>query len=170
MSVERNRNNSFAKLRNPLFVYPLDGPGSLDLKIKLIKSSKFRSWKRCIEIALAMKRKLPFIHRTIARPEDDLMKGQWDACNNLSMAWIMGSVSDSIVESILYIESASTIWTHLEKRFAIGNGSRKYKFNKDIYNVKQNETPINEYYTRMRGIWEKLSAMAYLPRFTNINE
>ena len=68
------------------------------------------------------------------------MKGeQWDACNSLVTAWIMSSVTDSIVESILYIESAASIWKHLETRFAVSNGSRKYKLNKDVYNLKQNE-------------------------------
>lgn len=58
----------------------------------------------------------------------------------------------------------------MDKRFAISNGSRSYKLNKDVYNLKQNGVPINEYYTRISGIWEELSAVADLPRFTNINE
>jgi len=48
----------------------------------------------------------------------------------------MKSVSDLIAESILYIELAYSIWKHLEKRFAVSNGSRKYKLNRDVYNLK----------------------------------
>jgi len=44
--------NSFAEMQNPMFVHPSDGPGSLDLKIKLIGSNNYRSWKRAMEIAL----------------------------------------------------------------------------------------------------------------------
>ena len=55
----------------------------------------------------------------------------------------MNSVTDSIAESILHIESTSSIWKHLEKRFAVSNGSRKCKLNKDAY-LKQNGEPINE--------------------------
>ena len=29
---------------------------------------------------------------------------------------------------------------------------------------------MNEYYTKMRGVWEELSAMNDLPKFTSINE
>jgi len=77
-----------------------------------------------MEIALSTKRKLSFIHGTLARLVDDHIKGdQWDACNNMVIAWIMNFVSDSIAESILYIESTSSNWKHLEKRFAVSNGS-----------------------------------------------
>jgi len=115
MSAERIRNN-FAEMQNPLFIHPSNGLGSLDSKIKLIGSNNYRSWKRAMEIALSTKRKLPFMLGTLARPVDDPVKGdQWDACNNLVISWIMNSVSDSIAESILYIESASLIWNHLEK-------------------------------------------------------
>ena len=38
-----------------------------------------------------------------------------------------------------------------------------------MYNLKQRGTSINEYYTKMIGIWEELSAMNDLPRFTNVN-
>jgi len=82
----------------------------------------------------------------------------------------MNSVSDSIAESILYIESASSIWKHLERRFAVSNSSRKYKLNMDVYNLKSGGNSISEYYTKMRGIWEEFSAMNDLPKFTNVNE
>jgi len=113
-----------------------------------------------MEIALATTRKLLFVHKMIPKLVDDLMKGeQWKACNNLVIAWIMNSISDSIADSILYIEPASKIWRHLERRFVASNGSRKYKLNKDVYNLRQNSASINEYYARMKGIWEELSAM-----------
>ena len=99
-----------------------------------------------MEIALSTKRKLPFVLGTLVRPVDDPVKGdQWDACNNLVISWIMNSVYDSIVESILYIEPASLIWNHLEKRFAVSNGSRKYKLNRDVYNLKQGGATVSEY-------------------------
>ena len=124
-----------------------------------------------MEIALSTKRKPPFVHGTLSKPIDGPIKGdQWEACNNLVIAWIMNSIFDSIADSILHIESASEIWKYLERRFTVSNGSKKYKLNKDAYNLKQNGAPINEYYTRMKGVWEELSAMNDLPRFTIVND
>jgi len=170
MSAEKVRNN-FAEMQNPMFIHQSDGPGSLDLKIKLIGSNNYRSWKRDMDIALSTKRKLPFVLGTLTRPVDDPVKeDQWDTCNNLVIAWIMNSVSDSITESILYIELASLIWKFSEKRFTVSNGSRKYKFNRDVYNLKQGGASVSEYYTKIRGIWEELSAMNDLPRLTSVSE
>jgi len=61
MSAERNL-NSFVEKKNPMFVYPSDGPRSLDLKIRLLGSSNYRLWKRAMVIALPKKRKLSFVH------------------------------------------------------------------------------------------------------------
>jgi len=55
-----------------------------------------------MEITSSTKSKLPFIHGTLARPIDDQIRGyQWDAYNNLVIAWIMNSVYESIAELIL---------------------------------------------------------------------
>jgi len=46
---------------------------------------------------------------------------------------------------------------------------KKYKINKDVYTLKHNGAPVNEYYTKMQGVWKELSSMNDLQRFTNLN-
>jgi len=41
----------------------------------------------------------------------------------------------------------------------LSNGSRKYRINKEIYEVKHNQVPISEYYTRLKCLWEELEDM-----------
>jgi len=74
MSAERSKYN-FAEMQNPMFVHPSEGPGSLDLKIKLIGSSNYIPWKTAMETTLSTKRKLPFVLGTLARPAHDPVKG-----------------------------------------------------------------------------------------------
>jgi len=124
MSANRNIIND---PQNPLFLHPSDGPNTITLAEKLTGSSNFRAWKRSMEISLATKRKLPFVLGTLDKASDDPQKAeQWEACNNMVLAWIMNNVSDSIARSILFVKSAADIWSQLEKRFAFANGSRKY--------------------------------------------
>lgn len=121
-----------------------------------------------MEINLSSKRKLGFINGTVSIPTDDDAKAEmWETCNNMVIAWLTGNVSSTIKQSIMYMSSAKDIWNNLEKRFALTNGSRKYKLCKDLYALKQNNLSIIEYYTSMKTVWEELDSMNMLPSVTS---
>lgn len=52
--------------------------------------------------------------------------------------------------------TAKDIWFKLEKHFSVTNGSRKYRLNRDFYDLKQHSLSINDYYTAMKVTWEEL--------------
>lgn len=106
---------------------------------------------------------------TLKKDLDDEVKSEaWDTCNSMIISWILASVSDSIKQSIMFVNSSYQIWIELEKRFSLTNGSRKYKLNKELYETKQNGKKISEYYTRMKIIWEELESLHTLPTITTI--
>lgn len=157
-------------LTSPLFLHPSDGPGSLPIQEKLIGAQNYRSWRRSVEIGLSTKRKLGFVRGTVLRSATDaVLQEQWDTCNNMVISWLMSSVSDSIVKSIMFIGTAFEIWNQLEKRFALSNGSRKYKLHKESYDVMQSGQSVSEYYTKMKCVWEELDSMNVLPRLTTVS-
>ena len=153
---------SFQDIANPLFIHPSDGASAIQIE-KLQGSSDYRSWKRAMEINLASKRKLGFVQGTIDKPTDAVQAELWEICNNMVIAWLTHNVSASIMKSVMFMTSARDIWLNLEKRFALTNGSRKYKINKDLYDLKQQSKSVNEYYTSMRSLWEELDALNTLP-------
>ncbi|XP_071712350.1 uncharacterized protein [Rutidosis leptorrhynchoides] len=158
-----------AVFENPLFLHPSDGPGSLSVQEKLIGSQNYRSWRRSIEIALSTKRKLGFVTGTVVRSADDPVEAeQWETCNNMVISWIRNSVSDSIVKSIMFVGTASEIWKQLEKRFALNNGSRKYKLHKEVYSCEQQRSAVSDFYTKMKCIWEEIDSMSDLPRIADV--
>lgn len=159
---------SFVDLQNPLFLHPSDGPTSIPVS-KLQGAADYRSWRRSMEIQLSSKRKLGFVLGTTIRSTTDATDSiQWDTCNIMVISWIHNNVSDNIKQSIMYLDSASMIWTQLEKRFLQTNGSRKYKLSKDLYSMKQDGTTISKYYTAMSGLWEEIESMNCLPVVTNM--
>ncbi|XP_071697670.1 uncharacterized protein [Rutidosis leptorrhynchoides] len=136
---------------------------------KLFGAQNYRSWRRSMEIALSTKRKLGFVTGSVIRPVNDPNQTEfWDTCNNMVISWIMSSVSESIVKSIMFVDTASAIWKQLEKMFALSNGSRKYKLHEDTYSCDQNGISVSENYTKMKCIWEEIDSMSELPRVTNV--
>ncbi|XP_021755528.1 uncharacterized protein LOC110720799 [Chenopodium quinoa] len=132
---------------SPIYLHLSDGQALFVGIEKLHGPSNFRSWKRPMDIALSAKRKYGFVTGTLKKYLDDDVKSKaWDTCN-----------------SMFY-----QMWTKLERRFSLTNGSRKYKLNKDLYETKQHGKRICEYYTRMKAIWEKLESLHALPVITII--
>ncbi|GKA92221.1 hypothetical protein Tco_0814146 [Tanacetum coccineum] len=136
-----------------------------------------------MEIGLSTKRKLSFVKGTIPKPDvlpvtpknfvaratNAVNIEIWETCNNLVISWIMSSVCESIVKSVMFIGTASEIWSQLETRFSISNGSRKYKLSKDVFRISQQGVSVSEYYTKTKCIWEELDSLSALPRLTTIS-
>nr|XP_017256491.1 PREDICTED: uncharacterized protein LOC108226048 [Daucus carota subsp. sativus] len=155
--------NTYSEMQNPLYLHPSDGPMTVSVA-KLTGSSDYRTWKRSIEIQLATKRKLGFVTGELVRNTTDVIESeQWETCNNLVISWIHNSVSDSIRKSILFFNNASEIWLILENRFAVTNGSRKYKLTKDLFAVHQDKLSVVDFYTNLSSIWDEIEAMNMLP-------
>ncbi|XP_074374820.1 uncharacterized protein LOC141715243 [Apium graveolens] len=159
---------TLADMQNPLFIHPSDGPLSVSVS-KLQGASDYRSWKRSFKIQLSAKRKLAFLNGTVIRdPADAIQAAQWDTCNDLVIFWLHSNVSEGIKQSILFINSASEVWSQLEKRFLLSNGSRKYKLNKDLFALKQNNMKLNDYFTTLSSLWEEIESMNALPVVTTV--
>lgn len=159
---------TYSDLQNPLFLHPSDGPTSICVS-KLQGAGDYRAWKRSFEIQLSAKRKLGFVEGTLKRSVDDATEAsQWDTCNNMVISWLHHNISDTIKQSVLFINSAYEIWQQLEKRFSLINGSRKYKLNRDLFSIKQNDMSVNEYFTSMSSLWQEIESMNLLPTIKTV--
>ncbi|GKC67493.1 serine carboxypeptidase S28 family protein, partial [Tanacetum coccineum] len=63
----------------------------------------------------------------------------------------------------MFVGTASEIWQQLEKHFSLSDGSRKYKLNKDTYEITQSGCSVGDYYTKMKCVWEELDNINVLP-------
>lgn len=91
------------------------------------------------ELRLSSKRKLGFVKGTITRKTiDETLAMQLDTCNDLVISWIHG------------------------------NGSRKYKLNKELFRISQGKMKISEYYTVVNSLWEEIDSVNGIPMINTV--
>ncbi|KAL2926967.1 Protein SlyX-like protein, partial [Bienertia sinuspersici] len=164
---ETSKESSAIDITSPLYLHPSEG--SLVVSEKLQGIANYRFWKRAMEIALAARRKLGFVTGVVVRDKEDPKKQElWDTCNNVVISWLHTAVSDTIKKSVLYSNSVRDIWLQLERRFTVSNDTLKYRISKALYDIKQNETSINDYYTRLCVLWEELENLNDYPVITQM--
>ncbi|XP_010696067.1 uncharacterized protein LOC104908634 [Beta vulgaris subsp. vulgaris] len=155
---------------SPLYMHPSEGPNSLKVDPQLTGTTDYRPWKRSLGISLATKRKLGFVTGALTKSSEDSVKMEaWEAYNSMVTAWLLNNMNETLRRSVMYIKSAREIWFNLKTKFTVSNGSRKYRLNKETYEVKMNERPVSEYYTDLRVLWEELESLTDYPAITNVN-
>ncbi|XP_074342222.1 uncharacterized protein LOC141679690 [Apium graveolens] len=97
---------------------------------------------------------------------NEVKADMWDTCNHMVIAWITHNVSPLIKIFVIYMTSVHAICKNLETRFALINRSRKYRLNKDLYDVRQNMSSVNDYYTSMKSLWVELDTLNVLQTVT----
>ncbi|XP_056694924.1 uncharacterized protein [Spinacia oleracea] len=150
---------TLSDMQDPLYLHPSDGQHSVVVD-KLTGASNYREWCRSMEVILASKRKLGFVTGLTKKDTTDSVKQeQWETCNSMVIAWLIGSMTPEVKKSVMFLNTASEIWKQLGKRYLQTSGARKYRLNREVYEIKQRGQPISKYYTRIgKPCGEKLRA------------
>ncbi|GAU20493.1 hypothetical protein TSUD_130510 [Trifolium subterraneum] len=140
---------------SPYYVHSSDGPSSVKVT-PLLTGSNYHSWSRSMRRALGGKLKLEFVDGTIPVPADqfDPSFRAWNRCNMLVHSWIMNSVSESIAQSIVFMENTIDVWNDLKERFSQADLIR-------MAELQQDSRSVTEFYSDLKLIWEELEI--YLP-------
>ncbi|KAE9611029.1 putative gag-polypeptide of LTR copia-type [Lupinus albus] len=89
---------------------PNENPGAV-LVTPPLTGSNYHSWSREMMMTLKYKNKLKFIDDTLHKPNiNDPSFNSWDRCNTLILAWINHSIDKSILQSILWMDTALEVW------------------------------------------------------------
>jgi hypothetical protein len=113
--------------------------------------------------ALGGKLKLEFVDGTIPVPADpfDPSFRAWNRCNMIVHSWILNSVSESIAQSLIFMENAIDVWHDLKERFSQSDLVRIAELQQEIYALKQDSKTVTEFYSDLKLLWEELEI--YLP-------
>ncbi|KAK9676425.1 hypothetical protein RND81_11G076100 [Saponaria officinalis] len=130
---------------DPLLFSTLENSHTLKITTIPTGSESYPLWKRQMELALSAKRKLGYVTGKVAKPKEDEEKIEtWVVTNNQVITWI------------------------LQNRYTVSNGVRKFKLNRDSYEICQNGRSIEEYFTQLQMVWGELENMNSQPTITKI--
>jgi hypothetical protein len=79
------------------------------------------------------------------------------------MSWLLNSVEAEIAQSILWMDNASEIWTELKDRFYQGDVFRISDIQEEICTLKQGDSSISSYYTKLKKLWQELDNFRPIP-------
>ncbi|CAJ2629828.1 unnamed protein product [Trifolium pratense] len=102
--------------------------------------------------ALGGKMKFEFVDGTFPVVTDkfDPSYRAWNRCNMLVHSWILNSVSDSIAQSLVFMENAIDVWNDLKERFSQGDLVRVSELMQEIYRLQQDSKSVTDFYSELK--------------------
>ncbi|GKB82293.1 uncharacterized mitochondrial protein-like protein [Tanacetum coccineum] len=131
---------------------------------KLIGSENYSLWKRSMMIALNARNKLELVNSEFGELAlNSEIRSVWERANDMVISWVLNIISEQIGNNLSFINSASALWNELDvptnPPVFIIRRTEFYQVTNDIINHKQNNTIIELYYHKLKGLWDELDAL-----------
>jgi len=165
ISITNNVPSTSNEIQPPSFLnlHPSENPAT-PLVAPLLDRTNYHSWSRSMITALSAKNKVEFILGT-TDPSDtnNSLFSTWHWCNNMVTSWIIHSVSPTIRQSIIWMDSALDIWTDLKNRFSHGDLARISDLQLEAATLSQGDLNVSDFFTKLRIIWDELDNFRTTP-------
>ena len=142
-----------------------DNPSAILVREKLSGGDNYHTWSRFMTIALSAMSKIGFVDGSIAQPDDrsSPMFNLWIRCDAMVTSWIYNSISQEILSSVIYKQTAREVWLDLQHRFSQRNASRIFQLHREISNLAQGQSSVHTYFLSLQALWVELSSYKPLP-------
>ncbi|XP_075084949.1 uncharacterized protein LOC142168192 [Nicotiana tabacum] len=162
--VAASMSTELVEHNHPLYIHPSDTQGSVLIPIQLQGSKNYSIWSRSMKIVLHGKNKLGFVLCTCRKNKyDTSLHELWATCNDIVLAWIMNTVSLSLISSVIYASDAYTVWEDLKEIFDKDNASSACYLHKKITTLTQGISYVSVYYTKLRELWDEYETLTPPP-------
>ncbi|RVX01388.1 Retrovirus-related Pol polyprotein from transposon TNT 1-94 [Vitis vinifera] len=160
MTEQQPSNGGKLDAANPYFLHHSDHPGMV-LVSKPLNGDNYSTWCRAMTISLNAKSKLGFIDGTTTMPsatDKPDEHASWKKCNDMILSWILNSLSQDLVDSVIFSTTAQEVWEDLRDRFSQSNAPRIFQIERDIACLTQDQMTVAAYYTRLKRLWDELGS------------
>ncbi|XP_061356409.1 uncharacterized protein LOC133300840 [Gastrolobium bilobum] len=115
-------------------------------------------------MALISKNKLQFVNGSISVPNlKDRRHASWERCNTMVLSWLHRSITDSISQSILWMDQDVDVCRDLKERFSQSDIFRISDLHDEIFCLHQGENSISDLYTQLKILWDELESLQPTP-------
>lgn len=150
-SVNENSNS-------PYYLHHSDNPGTI-LVSTLLTGDNYPSWKRAMRMALCAQNKIGLVDGSLPKPTSAPADIQaWKRCNFMVLLWILNVLSKTLADSVIYAETAHSVWKELEDRFSRSNVPRIYHLKRSIAVIQQGLQSLVEYFTLLKVLRDELAS------------
>ncbi|XP_074305911.1 uncharacterized protein LOC141641136 [Silene latifolia] len=109
-------------------------------------------------MALKSRRKFGFCDGSIKKPTDEFLLGQWEVVHCTIVSWLRATIDTTVLESVPYVEDAAAMWSDLEERFAVVDGTSIHSLKTELGECRQKKgMSVTEYYGKLKSLWDALS-------------
>ncbi|XP_074300295.1 uncharacterized protein LOC141631536 [Silene latifolia] len=91
---------------SPFYLGSGDLP-NIKLSPVLLNTHNYDDWSRSMRMALKSGRKFGFCDKTVAKPTDSFMIGQWEVVHCTIVSWLRATIDPSVLESVPFVEDAN---------------------------------------------------------------
>ncbi|KAI4338330.1 hypothetical protein L6164_016670 [Bauhinia variegata] len=120
-------------LENSYYLRSSDNPGQNLFSAVLTGLNNYNPWVLAMTMGLKGKNKFCFVNGSFPMPESTHTDyHRWSCVNNIVMSWTLNSIDRSLAHTVLYSESAATVWGDLKPRFSPNTGPRIYELQKKL--------------------------------------
>ncbi|KAF3782717.1 hypothetical protein EJ110_NYTH33741 [Nymphaea thermarum] len=134
------------------------------VNLRLTKENYF-SWSPAMTMGIAARNRMTYIYGS--NPEPARTSGVWRTWfleDNQMKTWIVNSVSPEIQTLILRKKTAWDMWVVLEQMYGQKKTAiRTYQVMKTVYNLRQGNSSVTEYYGVLKAKWEELDYHSDIP-------
>jgi hypothetical protein len=111
-------------------------------------------------VSLEAKNKLGFVDRATMEPLDkDPKHGVWRRCNQIMKSWILNSINQTLINTMIFSNTTAEVWPDLNEQFSQGNLSRIFELKQQgIAEHRQQQQSITVYYTTLKSFWDVLGS------------
>ncbi|XP_071713646.1 uncharacterized protein [Rutidosis leptorrhynchoides] len=153
---------------DPLYLHPSDTTsGTPIISIKLKGTENYNIWSRSMLLALGTKNKIGFINGTcVKNTTDEVLAAQWERCNTVVLSWILGTLTEELYSGQIFNSLALNVWNDLKETYDKKDGSVIFNLHHKINSLKQNDSPLSEYYHNLNSLWKQYDSMVSSPPCT----